>query len=159
MKERCKNVWLAVSGIVISDNGEWLVVKKRYGGLKGAWSLPAGFVNEDETVDEAVKREVLEETGIYTQIQGIVGIRSGVIHGEISDNMLMFLLKPLNREAQPQLEELYEAKFLPPECLLKDEKSSVLLKEVLSYHLKPLSMREGINPGNHFGYTSYNLFF
>ena len=68
--ERCKNVWLAVSGLVISDKGEWLVVNKRYGGLKGQWSLPAGFVKNDETVDEAVVREVLEETGIQTEIEG-----------------------------------------------------------------------------------------
>ena len=86
--ERCKNVWLAVSGLVISDTGEWLVVNKRYGGLKGQWSLPAGFVKNDETVDEAVIREVLEETGIHTEIEGMVGVRSGVIKGEISDNML-----------------------------------------------------------------------
>lgn len=158
MKERCKNVWLAVSGIVISDTGEWLVVNKRYGGLEGVWSLPAGFVKEDETIDEAVVREVLEETGINTQVEGIVGVRSGVLKGEISDNMLLFLLKPLNMEVCTQLEELYEAKFIHPKVLLSERKCSVLLQEVLSYPLKPLQVREGINPGNHFGYHSFKLF-
>lgn len=38
--------------------------------VKGKWSLPAGFVNEGETVDEAVKREVLEETGIVAHVKG-----------------------------------------------------------------------------------------
>ena len=158
MKERCKNVWLAVSGIVISDTGEWLVVNKRYGGLKGVWTLPAGFVKEEETVDEAVVREVLEETGITTLVEGIVGVRSGVLKGEISDNMLLFLLKPLNMEVCTQLEELYEAKFIHPKDLLNEGKCSVLLQEVLSYPLKPLQVREGINPGNHFGYHSFKLF-
>lgn len=158
MQERCKNVWLAVAGIVISDTGEWLVVNKKYGGLKGVWSLPAGFVKEDETVDKAVVREVLEETGISTQIDGIVGVRSGVLKGEISDNMLLFLLKPLHMEVCAQLEELYEAKFCHPEDLLKEEKCSVLLQEVLSYPLQPLLERDGINPGDHFGYNSYKLY-
>ena len=158
MKERCKNVWLAVSGIVISDTGEWLVVNKRYGGLKGVWSLPAGFVKEEETVDEAVVREVLEETGITTQVEGIVGVRSGVLKGEISDNMLLFLLKPLNMEVCTQLEELYEAKFIHPKDLLNEGKCSVLLQEVLSYPLKPLQVRQEINPGDHFGYHSFKLF-
>lgn len=158
MQERCKNVWLAVSGIVISDQGEWLVVNKKYGGLKGVWSLPAGFVKKDETVDEAVKREVLEETGITTQIEGIVGVRSGVLQGEISDNMLLFLLKPLHMDVIAQLDELYEAKFIHPKVLLEEEKCSVLLQEVLSYQLKALQVREGINPGNHFGYHSFKLF-
>lgn len=56
--------------------------------------MPAGFVNEGETVDEAVKREVLEETGIVAHVKGIIGVRSGVIRNEISDNMIIFLLEP-----------------------------------------------------------------
>lgn len=158
MQERCKNVWLAVSGIVILETGEWLVVNKKYGGLKGVWSLPAGFVKEDETIDEAVVREVLEETGISTQIEGIVGVRSGVLNGEISDNMLLFLLKPLNMEVLTQREELYEAKFIHPETLLQEGKCSVLLQEVLSSSLNPLQVRNEINPGDHFGYHSFKLF-
>jgi 8-oxo-dGTP diphosphatase len=72
------------------------VVKKKYSGLKGMWSLPAAFVQANETVDQAVVREIFEETGIRTEIEGVIGLRSGVINGEISDNMLMFLLKPKN---------------------------------------------------------------
>ena len=59
-----------VSGLVATKDGRWLFVKKKYSGLKGKWSLPAGFVNEGETVDEAVKREVLEETGIVAHVKG-----------------------------------------------------------------------------------------
>ncbi len=93
MEKRGK-VWLAVSGLVATKDGRWLFVKKKYSGLKGKWSLPAGFVNEGETVDEAVKREVLEETGIVAHVKGIIGVRSGVIRNEISDNMIIFLLEP-----------------------------------------------------------------
>jgi ADP-ribose pyrophosphatase YjhB (NUDIX family) len=60
-KNKRGNVWLGVSGLVVNKKGEWLVVKKRYGGLKGKWSLPAGFVEGNETADEAVIRETLEE--------------------------------------------------------------------------------------------------
>ena len=60
-------VWLAVSGLVATKDGRWLFVIQW---IKGKWSLPAGFVNEGETVDEAVKREVLEETGIVAHVKG-----------------------------------------------------------------------------------------
>ena len=70
-QEKRGKVWLAVSGLVKSTEGQWLVVKKRYGGLKGKWSLPAGFVDEGETADEAVIREVKEETGIDCTVKGI----------------------------------------------------------------------------------------
>ncbi len=74
--------------------GGYLLRRNTVSGLKGKWSLPAGFVNEGETVDEAVKREVLEETGIVAHVKGIIGVRSGVIRNEISDNMIIFLLEP-----------------------------------------------------------------
>ena len=58
------NVWLGVAGVVVNHLGEWLVVMKRYGGLHAKWSFPAGFVSRDETIDQAILREVKEETGV-----------------------------------------------------------------------------------------------
>ena len=159
MRERSKHVWLGVCGLVIADDGKWLVVKKTYGGLKGKWSLPAGFVQPGETADEAVVREVKEETGIETEVIGLFGLRTGVIKNQISDNMLMFLLKPTSNAIYVQVEELSEAVFMDEQDIKKDPNSSVLLTELnerhASLHKKPL---EGKNPGDIFHYTSYKLF-
>lgn len=153
------NVWLAVSGVVHNEQGEWLVVKKRYGGLKGKWSFPAGFVNEGETIDEAVLRETKEETGIIAEIDGVVGIRSGVIQEEISDNMIIFSLTALSSKIIVQTEELYEASFIHPNNLVKDEDSSLLIKQLAKSDFKAkLSKYDQFNPGNHFGYSRYLLF-
>ncbi|MGG2063753.1 NUDIX domain-containing protein [Bacillus sp. S14(2024)] len=153
------NVWLAVSGLVITADGRWLVVKKKYGGLKGKWSLPAGFVNEGETIDQAVQREVLEETGIATNVKGIMGARSGVIRGEISDNMIIFLLEPKGEDIVIQKRELYEGAFLFPEDIAHDENTSVLIRYLLEAMPAPLfKMDETLNPGDQFGYTAYNVF-
>lgn len=155
-----ENVWLGVAGLAIDKDGSWLVVKKRYGGLKGSWSLPAGFVDEGETADQAVIREVLEETGIHCKVEGLLGLRTGVIRDSISDNMLVFLLRPLaNQEIKVQQSELYEAKFIHTEALLKDKDTSVLLKYLLEkpeHRIKPGS--EDLDPGEQFHYTAYTLF-
>ena len=126
------NVWLGVAGLVINEMGEWLVVKKRYGGLHGRWSLPAGFVNKDETVDEAVYREVKEETGVECLVQHMIGFRSGVIQNKISDNMAIFLLRPIEKDPilQAQLSELYEVKWIHPSKLLHDADASVMIHEL-----------------------------
>lgn len=155
-----ENVWLGVAGLVVRDDGSWLVVKKRYGGLKGSWSLPAGFVDEGETADQAVVREVLEETGIECKVEGLLGVRTGVIRDSISDNMLIFLLNPLpGQKVVAQESELYEARYINPQILEDDPETSVLLKYLLSLQkFKAKQEVEGIDPGPQFHYTDYKLF-
>ncbi|MCP8969798.1 NUDIX domain-containing protein [Ectobacillus ponti] len=158
MEKRGK-VWLAVSGLVTTGDGRWLVVKKKYGGLKGKWSLPAGFVNAGETVDQAVQREVLEETGIETELVGMLGMRSGVIRGDISDNMILFALQAKHENIVCQDKELFEARFLHPENILRDGDASVLIRHLVEALPKArLRLDDRVNPGDHFGYTAYHLF-
>lgn len=152
------NVWIGVAGIVIVDD-RWLVVKKRYGGLKGKWSLPAGFVDEGETMDEAVMREVKEETGIDTRIVGLVGMRSGVLKEQISDNLIIFKMEAIGGSLVAEEKELYEAAFLSTEQLLKDHLTSVLLRTLIEKHnYYSMKTYDSINPGDIFGYSSYKLF-
>lgn len=160
-KERTK-VWLGVAGLVENENGEWLVVMKRYGGLDGMWSLPAGFVKPGETIDQACHRELLEETGIKASMQGLLGLRTGVIKNEISDNMAVFYLTANTQEQQikVQLDELYEARWMTPQALKEDKRTSMMLMQIVDLPLqtRPATM-EGIDRENVFGYTDYKLFF
>jgi ADP-ribose pyrophosphatase YjhB (NUDIX family) len=160
-KEKRGKVWLAVSGLVKSSEGHWLVVKKRYGGLKGKWSLPAGFVDEGETADQAVIREVKEETGIDCMVKGLIGLRTGVIAEEISDNLLVFLLEPQDEGTiKHQENELYEAKFIAPEELLQDKDASIMLHYLINQNeMSAISGYDGLNPGDQFKYSAYKLFF
>ena len=154
------NVWLAVAGIVESEDGKVLVVKKQYGGLKGKWSFPAGFVDAGETLDEAILREIKEETGIEATINGIVGVRSGVIKQEISDNMIMFSCNPLHTIINYDNNELMEAAFLTHEQLKNDPNTSLLVHYYMDNQLKSsLKQVQTEGPGDVFGYTAYNVFF
>jgi 8-oxo-dGTP pyrophosphatase MutT (NUDIX family) len=160
-KEKRGKVWLAVGGLVKSPEGHWLVVKKRYGGLKGKWSLPAGFVDVGETADEAVIREVKEETGIDCIVKGLIGLRTGVISEEISDNLLVFLLEPLEEGVvKHQENELYEARYMAPEELLQEKDASILLHYLINLD-KTVTIPgyDGLNPGDQFKYSAYKLFF
>jgi len=159
-REKRGKVWLAVSGLVKSSEGHWLVVKKRYGGLKGQWSLPAGFVEMGETADEAVIREVKEETGIDCTVKGLIGLRTGVIKEEISDNMILFLLEPIEEGTVIHQEhELYDARFMSPEELLLEKDASILLHYLITQNASLIKPGiDGINPGDQFGYTTYKIF-
>ena len=163
MKKDRGKVWLGVAGVVENEVGDWLVVKKAYSGLKGRWSFPAGFVQQGETIDEAVVREIKEETGLDCVTTGLIGFRSGIIRGEISDNMAIFHCRLLDETQlfKIQEQELLDIRWLHIGQILKDEQSSVLLKEMASneFEKHQLGVIEGVNPGDIFEYTAYKLFF
>lgn len=41
-----------------------LLIKRKYAPFKDKWAFPGGFVDMDETAEEAAKRELEEETGL-----------------------------------------------------------------------------------------------
>ena len=58
-----KPIFTTVDACVV-QSGHVLLVKRRAAPGKGLWALPGGFLNADEYVDDAVLRELREETGI-----------------------------------------------------------------------------------------------
>lgn len=163
MKKDRGKVWLGVAGIVINEEGKWLVVKKKYSGLKGMWSLPAGFVQYGETADEAVVREVKEETGIQCEVTGLIGFRTGVIRKEISDNMAIFCCRQTSEGQNILIQEmeLSDAEWLTVEEIAGSGEASVMLEEMACNELiqHQLYKKDGINPGDVFEYSAYRLFY
>jgi 8-oxo-dGTP diphosphatase len=42
-----------------------LLIKRRYEPFKDSWAIPGGFINLDEPLDQAARRELEEETGLH----------------------------------------------------------------------------------------------
>ena len=60
-------IQLTVDAVVFgydSGNISVLLVKRKYEPFKDGWALPGGFVLENENLEEAVQRELVEETGV-----------------------------------------------------------------------------------------------
>ena len=54
-------------GAIIFQKDTVLLVRRGKPPLEGQWSLPGGVVEAGETLEEAVRREILEETGLTLQ--------------------------------------------------------------------------------------------
>ena len=64
---------VGVGGVVVED-GAVLLVQRASEPLKGQWSLPGGVVELGETLIEAVRRELREETGLEVRVLDMVEV-------------------------------------------------------------------------------------
>lgn len=62
--------FVSVAGLVSNNKGEILLINSPRRG----WEYPGGMVEPGETFQEALKREIKEETGIEVIITGFIGI-------------------------------------------------------------------------------------
>jgi 8-oxo-dGTP diphosphatase len=98
---------VAVSAFVTNAKNEVLLVKAL--NRQDTWESPGGQVEEGEALDQAVCREVLEETGIVIRTLGITGVYYNATSHILS---VVFKAEYISGEISNQPEEIKEAKFI-----------------------------------------------
>lgn len=86
-----------VAAIVEFSNGKILLVRRSTPPFKDYWALPGGKVDAGETVEQAVVREVKEETGLDVEIMKKTGEyhEKGIQNGlEYDYHPACFLVRP-----------------------------------------------------------------
>ncbi|MDI3256486.1 MAG: NUDIX hydrolase [Kyrpidia sp.] len=153
MGVRDQEVWLGVAGR-LERNGKILVVKRTYGPTRGLWTLPGGFVHGGETLEEAVSREIREETGCESEAKAIIAVRSGVLRNGKHDTLIVLAVEDLSPATPPKPDgrEISEAAFLTPEEILASPDSAEFL--IASTALSQAGLaRQPLNLFRDYGYA------
>ncbi|PTX51925.1 ADP-ribose pyrophosphatase YjhB (NUDIX family) [Melghirimyces profundicolus] len=102
---------VSVFGVISDNRGEILLVRTYWRG--DTWEPPGGQVEEGETLDAAVKREIREETGIEVELFGVAGVYQNM---EVGNVAVGFRGQAAGGRLRPSA-ETREVSFHPPDDL------------------------------------------
>lgn len=86
------------AGIILLDAGRVLLVKRKFEPRKGAWSLPAGFIEADEDVRACAIREMKEETHLDVKIVRLFNVYSAFDDPRTSAVLIVYLAEKVGGE-------------------------------------------------------------
>ena len=93
--------------------GKVALVRRAIRPRKGTWVFPGGYVDAGESVEDAARREVWEETGLTVRLERLVGVYSRA--GE--DNVLIVFAGSVVGGALAAGDEESEAAWFNPSAL------------------------------------------
>jgi 8-oxo-dGTP diphosphatase len=135
---------LAVSAAIIRD-GHVLIVRRARGPALGVYTLPGGVVETGESLAEALRREILEETGLTVEPIALAGHREIIsrnAEGRVERHFVVLCFASRWIAGEPVLnEELSDARWLRPSAL-SDLQTSEGLAEIVAAAFERME-REG----------------
>jgi len=150
---------LGVGALVVRGSGEnleVLLVRRRYPPFQGMWSIPGGHVEPGESLLEAARRELREETGIEAEPKGVIHVHELVAEGHngLTHYVLVDVLMEYSGGEPRAASDAAEARFVPyrealgleltPSARQFLEKLPSLLEK--NCLLKPMRYEESLGP-------------
>ena len=121
-----------VVGCVPAYGDRILICKRAIEPRLGLWTLPAGFMENDESASEGAAREALEEANARVEIEDLYTVYS-IPH--ISQVYMMFRARLLDLDFSPGLESL-EVKLVTPGEIPWNELAFAMVRRTLEHYLQ-----------------------
>ena len=93
----------ATAAFIRNERGELLVAKRGKEPAKGTLDLPGGFVDMEETVEDGMRREILEETGLtVSEVRYLFSIPNQYLYSNMLIHTIdMFYEVQVNNNTHP----------------------------------------------------------
>lgn len=113
------------ASVIVTDEAGRILLERRSD--NGCWDYMGGAVEPDESVEDAVRRELFEETGLRAGALTLFGVFSGPdcrFHypngDEVSYVILLYTCRDWTGAPRPQPGEVEELRFFAPDALPDD---------------------------------------
>jgi len=123
-----------VVGALCIRNGKILMAKRNINPRKGLWTLPAGFMENAETLQDGALRETYEETGSKAEVKMPYSLFSLPHINQIH----MFFLADLLDEDFGPTSESSEVRLFSIDEILWDEIAFPTVTKTLKYYIEDL---------------------
>lgn len=85
-------------GILIEMNGGIVLIRRANPPHQGRWALPSGYIEADESAEDAAVREAYEETGLQVELIELAGVNSFPEGPPLSGLMVFYRARPIGGE-------------------------------------------------------------
>jgi mutator protein MutT len=125
-------------GAIIRHQDRLVLIRRAKEPSKGRWTFPGGAVELGESLEDAVRREVLEETGLYVELGDVAAVIDHVARDEVGAVRYHFVIvdyhaRPVGGTLQPG-SDVSDARWATLEDLdglQMTEKAAALARELL----------------------------
>ena len=114
------NAVSAVAAFVVDNDNRLLLCRRANDPAKGTWDLPGGFVDPDETAEEAITREIYEELGFEIEsFRYLFSIPNEYYYSGFNVRTLdMFYLVQVVDDSKPiAKDDVESAEFIPMDSI------------------------------------------
>ena len=155
----CKTVHYENPKIVVCSIPSWesksnetsiLLCRRAIAPRHGFWTLPGGFMENDEPPEQAAARATQEEAGANVKISKLFSLMNLPVYHQVH---LFYLAQLENREFSPG-EETLETRLFRESEIPWDNLAFSTIKYALKFYLED---RKKILKGGHFGFHTLDL--
>lgn len=106
----------AAGGIILRERRICLVLRA-FEPRKGYWSLPAGFMEYNESPQQCAEREIGEETGLGARATDLLGVYSGFDDPRQNAVLIVYWMEDVDERPIVAGDDAEEVRFFPHDSL------------------------------------------